>query len=106
MDQYKVRILQRELSWNAKSIAYVGVASLKYFVGAYQTEIHQNFLPQKFPTIRSPLASTLSPFHPHLVHDHLLGPSASLASFNDGLKKLEVLDIPALLYAVYEVLDL
>ena len=42
----------------------------------------------------------------HLIHDHLLGSSASLASFNDGLKKLEVLDVPALLYAVNEVLDL
>ena len=71
-------------------------------------EIRQTFLLQKFPaTLSHPsLAPTLSPFHPHLIHDHLLGPSASLASFNDGLQELEVLDVPALLYAVNEVLDL
>ena len=49
-----------------------------------------------------PLFSLLS----HLIHDHLLCPSTSLASLDDGLQKLEVLDIPALLYTVYEVLDL
>ena len=42
----------------------------------------------------------------YLIHDHFLSPSASLASLDDGLEKLEVFDISVLLDAVDEVLDL
>ena len=51
--------------------------------------------------------SKTTPTNPtHLIHDHLLGPPAPLAPLHDGLQEPQVLDVPALLNAADEVLDL